>query len=185
MFISVVWGPHATTQSLRGVFRPRVCSRQRTRGWPLHVPRDGSPPASRLTSIERDQGHQPSSQLRRVLPRGSQDYVGRALRHGERERSSSLWLRLHHSFGSPQYAIAAHCFCKSIGARRPCTRHQSTVNAEPPRSTSTVQKPSSSPTAATTTASINDAQVRVTQKKDGRQEIETPARRADAGHRFQ
>ena len=83
-------------------------------------------------------------------------------RTGGRERSSSLWLRLHHSFGSPQYAIAAHCFCKSIGARRPCTRHQSTVNAEPPRSTSTVQKPSSSPAANYNRTHKQDAQVRVT-----------------------
>ena len=127
------------TCAASGVFYPRALSSlQPTRAWPLSVPRDVSPPASLLVLIGNTKTAQtqlaaamspltgePRLRFRRALPHGAEIV--------EPLLSSS------HSFLAPQYAIAAHRFCKSIGARRPCTRHQSPVNAAPPRSTSTVQ----------------------------------------------
>ena len=92
-----------------GVFRPRVCSHHPTAAWPPSVPRDVSPAASWLISIGETKGHQPSSQLGRVLSWVSKDYVEGALPHGGAPIVEPL-AELHHSFLAPKNAVAAHRF---------------------------------------------------------------------------
>ena len=75
--------------------------------------------------------HNRSSQLGRVLPRESQDYVEELSRTGERERSSSLWLLLHHSFLAPAKRSRRASLLQID--RCPTTLHKAAIN--PKRST--------------------------------------------------
>ena len=106
--------------------------------------------ASRLAHLDWSQHLGPQAQSKSAVdtspPTGKRRLPWRSspTRESERDRRASGCCCIT-AFWLLQNAVAAHHFCKSIGARRPCTRQQSTLNAAPPRSTSTLQKPSSSP----------------------------------------
>ena len=151
---------------------------------PLYVPKGVSPPASWLISTGDKHGTIEARRSRHESShrKDSRRRVGAsALAGDERDRRafehSKIWLR--------KTTASLASLLQAIKCTTTLTRHLSTVNAAPRAQYVYNTKPSSSPQQPTTTLPINHAQVRVTQKKDGRQEIETPApRRADAGHRL-
>ena len=135
----------------------------------------------------RDQAKR-SSQSRRVLPWVSRDASAMRRRALPADDGRSPSSSTHHASRRSRTLNdrIAEPFCKQSAQVRRSLAHRSAAREKNERAPHRRRKePSSSPAANYNRSHKQDAQVRVTQEEDGRQEIEAPApRRADAGHRL-